>query len=598
MASTHKGISYRATFSMMLSAFMVLAVLPVSAVRADGNATPSSVYTDVSADGVHSDNILQLAELGIFEGTDCGDHHFCPWAEIPRWMMAVWIVRMVDATDPEPLTDGATTRFEDIDNDEWWAPFVERLAELGITVGCSQTTFCPHLTTPRGQMASFLSRAYELPEAEPAGFEDVSDGNVHLDNINRLAASGITVGCSAEQPIFCPHAKTSKAQVASFLARALEWQDTQMDKLAVPVVEIDPALRALIENELVAPHSAEFPWIQEAWRHMTETPFTFNLNSTEPYASVGIRLTYSSPLYRVQAISINLRPEWLTVHYLNTILHEMAHVWTLSDDSSERTGPIGAAHLYFSERAREARESGDCQAEELFADAVAALTPKPGTAMGTYWQMDCPGIEAPDREALTVAKAASDGIMPEWITTAHADGDGYLDLEKLWDRIQVMNDYRDEFDAVEWHRSVVVYQLHDSFGGYCSPSQVYKSAFGELDALRNPWRDGGCVPTAPINVTATYTGGEIQVSWEQPFSDGGHALGVYEVEWRLDEEPFDASRGATVPADRTSVSLVVPAANEYWVRVTAVNGLDDDDETTQRDGWGESVQIKVSSDPA
>ena len=388
---------------------------------------------------------------------------------------------------------------------------------------------------------------------------------MHLDNINRLYASGITAGCSSELWHFCPNAKTTKGQIASFLARALAWQTVQLEEQTTPVAEVDPALRSLVEDELLAVHAAEFPWIQEAWRHMTEMPFTFNTNSTKTYASVGVRLTLSEPLYRVKAITINLRPEWITTTYLNTILHEMAHVWTLTGDLSANSGPVAAAHLYFSERAREARVPGSCQAEELFADSVAALTPKPGALWGTYWKRDCPGVEAPDREALAVAKAASDGVMPDWITTAHSDADGYLDLEKLWARIQGMNDYRDDPAAVEWYRSVVIYQLRDTFGGYCSPHQAHASAFGELDALRNPWRDGGCIPTAPIGITTTYVEGEIHASWEPPFSDGGHDLDAYVVEWRPEGELYDEARRSTVPFDQTSITLAVPSAGEYWV---------------------------------
>ena len=163
MTDTHKGISCRTAITLAIGVFMVVAVLPPRAAWATEEDAAQPVYSDVSSDGTHSANIRQLAAVGILEGTDCGDDQFCPWAEIPRWMMAVWIVRMVDAADPEPFADNETTRFEDVDKDEWWAPFVERLAELEITVGCSTTKFCPDQSTPRGQVASFLARAYKLP---------------------------------------------------------------------------------------------------------------------------------------------------------------------------------------------------------------------------------------------------------------------------------------------------------------------------------------------------------------------------------------------------------------------------------------------------
>ena len=71
--------------------------------------------------------------------------------------MAVWLVRVLDGTDPV-LSD---TRFADVDSDEWWAPYVERLAELGVTAGCATgpARYCPHDSVTRAQMATFLTRA-------------------------------------------------------------------------------------------------------------------------------------------------------------------------------------------------------------------------------------------------------------------------------------------------------------------------------------------------------------------------------------------------------------------------------------------------------
>ena len=46
------------------------------------------------------------------------------------------------------------------------------------------------------------------------------DGSVHQDAINRLAAAGITVGCGDD--VFCPSQPVTRAQMATFLVRALE----------------------------------------------------------------------------------------------------------------------------------------------------------------------------------------------------------------------------------------------------------------------------------------------------------------------------------------------------------------------------------------
>ena len=67
-------------------------------------------------------------------------------------------------------------------------------------------------------MASFLARALALPPADRDYFSD-DDGIGHEDNINRLAAAGITVGCAEDR--YCPFGKVSRQEIAAFLYRAL-----------------------------------------------------------------------------------------------------------------------------------------------------------------------------------------------------------------------------------------------------------------------------------------------------------------------------------------------------------------------------------------
>ena len=113
--------------------------------------------------------------------------------------MAVWMVRVLDGADP---AGSGSSRFADVDAGAWWAPFVERLAELGVTAGCATgpLRFCPDEAVTRGQMARFLVRAFGLEGGEPAGFVD-ADGSTHAGSIDALAAAGVTAG--AALPIRC-----------------------------------------------------------------------------------------------------------------------------------------------------------------------------------------------------------------------------------------------------------------------------------------------------------------------------------------------------------------------------------------------------------
>ena len=174
-------------------------------------------FTDVS--GVHGPSVSALRADGVLEGTGCSPGRFCPREDMKRWTMAVWLVRVLDGSDPGPIT---TTRFADVDPQQWWAPYVERLAELEVTAGCKTEPlrYCPDASVRRGQMATFLVRAFELADAGAAGFVDAS-GGVHAANIDALAAANITAGCATDPLRYCPDASVRRGQMATFLARAL-----------------------------------------------------------------------------------------------------------------------------------------------------------------------------------------------------------------------------------------------------------------------------------------------------------------------------------------------------------------------------------------
>ena len=63
----------------------------VAAVAAVGLATTAAAqggYTDVTSLS-HKANIEALAEMGLFEGTECGEQQFCPDEPAKRWTVAV-----------------------------------------------------------------------------------------------------------------------------------------------------------------------------------------------------------------------------------------------------------------------------------------------------------------------------------------------------------------------------------------------------------------------------------------------------------------------------------------------------------------------------
>ena len=189
------------------------------------SAQGNTRYPDVPADTYYSAPVTHLHARGLFAGTEC-DEGFCPGDPIDRATMAVWLVRILDGSDPPPVT---APRFADVDASHPRAAFIERLADLGVTGGCGDgTNFCPDRSVTRAQMAAFLSRAYDLPAGPDPGFSDVPDDAWYAAAVTRLAASGITGGCG-DGTNFCPGRETTRAQMATFLWRAENRDDTGGD---------------------------------------------------------------------------------------------------------------------------------------------------------------------------------------------------------------------------------------------------------------------------------------------------------------------------------------------------------------------------------
>ena len=101
---------------------------------------------------------------------------------------------------------------------------IEAIAQVGITRGCNPPTndrYCPDQNVNRQQMAAFLARALDLPAADRDYFAD-DEGNIFENDINRLAAAGITKGCNPPlNDRFCPDSSIRRDEMATFLARGL-----------------------------------------------------------------------------------------------------------------------------------------------------------------------------------------------------------------------------------------------------------------------------------------------------------------------------------------------------------------------------------------
>ncbi|MPZ53756.1 MAG: MBL fold metallo-hydrolase [Acidimicrobiia bacterium] len=192
---------------------MVVFAMVVSTVV---SAQTDTTFIDVPESHQFYEDIEWAARREITQGcTPPTNLRFCPDAPVTRGQMAAFLVRALHLppADDQGFVDANGVFVKD----------VNRLAAAHITRGCNPPTndrFCPNWSVTRGQMASFLTRALDLPPSGDQGFIDV--GGVHADDVNSLATAGITRGCNPPtNDRFCPDDPVSRAQMTAFLRRGL-----------------------------------------------------------------------------------------------------------------------------------------------------------------------------------------------------------------------------------------------------------------------------------------------------------------------------------------------------------------------------------------
>ena len=213
----------------------LLLILPTVAVADDGSArdidqaclgssSTEQRFTDVTG-GVHEPAINCIAAFYITVGSGAGDYDGS--SPVTREQMATFLTRSLARMRPSVFTLPEIDHTDD-------GPFgdevsgvhgtsVNQLYELGIVAGQADGTYGATANVNRQQLATFVVRTIEevtgedLPQS--ASFADVS--GTHQDNVEKLATIGVLQGTGPDT--FEPHADVTRAQMATILARALDY---------------------------------------------------------------------------------------------------------------------------------------------------------------------------------------------------------------------------------------------------------------------------------------------------------------------------------------------------------------------------------------
>jgi exopolysaccharide biosynthesis protein len=178
-------------------------------------------FTDLSKDKNWAyESIMKLANLDIINGFPDGS--FQPDKPITRLDAATMISKQLGLNTSK---NQANPGFKDVNSNTYGYGTIAAVANNGIVGGFSDGTFRPQETLTRAQLASILTRAYDLVSAQSVSaqaikFVDLSSNHWAYKPIQSIVKSGIASGYPDNT--FRADKAVSRAEFASMLQRCID----------------------------------------------------------------------------------------------------------------------------------------------------------------------------------------------------------------------------------------------------------------------------------------------------------------------------------------------------------------------------------------
>ena len=191
-------------------------VMPASKVSVEANFVKSAVSTgfaDVPANAFFADAVKWAVDKGVTNGLT--ETMFGPYDPCTRGQIITFLWRA--AGSPEPKT---AVSFADVPAGSYYAKAVAWAIENGITNGMTETTFAPDATCTRGQGVTFLYRALKGSAGATSSFVDVPTNAFYADAVGWAVSGKVTDGTS--NTTFSPDDNCTRGQIVTFLYRAYQ----------------------------------------------------------------------------------------------------------------------------------------------------------------------------------------------------------------------------------------------------------------------------------------------------------------------------------------------------------------------------------------
>ncbi len=169
-------------------------------------------FYDVPNNAYFYEAVKWAVENGITTGV--GNDLFAPEQPCTRAQIVTFLWRAAGSPEPKGAASGMT----DVVSGSYYEKAVAWAIENGITTGTTTSTFSPDATCTRAQAVTFLARALKAKAASAAEFSDVPTGSYFADAVAWAAANGVTEGIGGG--LFGSDNDCTRGQIVTFLYRA------------------------------------------------------------------------------------------------------------------------------------------------------------------------------------------------------------------------------------------------------------------------------------------------------------------------------------------------------------------------------------------